>query len=146
MINNSNVVRYLYSCSLNYGRMGKLDGLFVATEQQVVSLVGKTINFGEVLGKHSNIKWTFEEGEIVKLDVSQTTVEELVSVLKKDTISGINPIYYLDGVELGRCGYCDYVTDIDYWEITNNSYNDEVYICPNCGEEQFIEAFYAWES
>ena len=49
------------------GRQGDLDGVFIATEEEVQSLVGQEVYFGEVLGKHSEVYGTIEQGEITMI-------------------------------------------------------------------------------
>ena len=43
---------------------GTLYGIFLATDGEVKSLVGNQIYMGEVNGKHSEVDWVVEEGEI----------------------------------------------------------------------------------
>jgi hypothetical protein len=45
----------IYRYSEYFGRMGSLDGVFVATDKEVAEAMGKTVHMGEVLGKHSDI-------------------------------------------------------------------------------------------
>ena len=76
------------------GGQGDLYGVFVATEEEVQSLVGKRVDFGEALGKHSNVYGTIVKGEIVEV----TDNPEVVRILKGAcgrTISGYNPLQYL---------------------------------------------------
>lgn len=54
----------LYRINLDCGRMGNIYGIFVATPDEVKALQDQTIYFGEVLGKHSEIDWSFEDGEV----------------------------------------------------------------------------------
>lgn len=51
----------LYRFHLDCGRMGSLGGLFTATEADIKVLIGETVYFGEVLGKHSDISAVMEE-------------------------------------------------------------------------------------
>lgn len=48
-------MRGIYRYYLDCGRMGYLEGLFVAELSAVEALVGKTCYYGEALGKHSEI-------------------------------------------------------------------------------------------
>ena len=43
---------------------GYLNGLFLATDIEVKSLIGKVLYICEQNGKHSEIEWTVEDGEI----------------------------------------------------------------------------------
>lgn len=47
-----------------FGRMGRLDGLFISNKEQVKDLIGKELDFGEVLGKHSEVCGNIEADEI----------------------------------------------------------------------------------
>lgn len=54
----------LYKFYKNFGRMGSLEGLFVASDRQISNLRGKGLDFGEALGKHSEICFAFEMDQI----------------------------------------------------------------------------------
>ena len=86
----------LYSFHWDCGRSGNLDGLFIEEEWKVKGIIGEEIYFGEVLGKHSEIYGTIEEGEIVKIDIPESVVAELKKAFKRKTISGFNPLDYYD--------------------------------------------------
>ena len=87
--------KYLWRFNWDCGRQGELEGLFVATEQEVKSLIGQEVYFGEVLGKHSEIFGTIEENEVKKVDLDSETVEKVTKVLG-DIWSGYNPLEYLE--------------------------------------------------
>ncbi|WP_342468193.1 hypothetical protein NSS78_16220 [Bacillus sp. FSL W8-0920] len=85
-------------CLWNFGwhmDYGSLEGLFVATEEAVVNLVGEELYFGEVNGKHSEIFGVVEEGDIVKVDLDTETIAKVTAVLGT-TWSGYNPLNYLE--------------------------------------------------
>lgn len=86
--------RYLWKFYWDCGRQGDVEGLFVATENEVKDLIGKEVYFGEILGKHSEVYGAIEEGEITKLDLDSETVEKVTKLLG-DTWSGYNPLQYL---------------------------------------------------
>jgi hypothetical protein len=92
---------YLWKFYWSCGRMGDLDGLFVATENEVKKAIGKELYFGEVLGKHSEIYGTLEEKDITKVDLDSETVEKVKNILGY-TWSGFNPIYYAN-----KCKRCE---------------------------------------
>lgn len=75
--------------------MGDLDGLFVATQEEVDRVVGKEVYFGEVLGKHSEIYGTLESGDLTVIEVDEKAVEAIVAVTGP-TISGYNPLVYYE--------------------------------------------------
>lgn len=61
----------LYKFKLNCGRMGRLDSLFVATRPQVEAVIGKTIDFGEALGKHSDISFVLTAEHLTEITEDQ---------------------------------------------------------------------------
>jgi hypothetical protein len=83
----------LWSFDWDCGRSGSLEGLFVATEEEVNDVIGKYCSFGEVLGKHSDVYGNIEAGDITKMNVSPEAVEEVSKVLGTDW-SGFNPLDY----------------------------------------------------
>ena len=84
----------LYSFNWDCGRNGSIDGLFIQDEEKVNGMIGEEIYFGNILGKHSEVYGTITEGDIVKVDVSNSVVEELKNAFKGHTISGYNPFDY----------------------------------------------------
>ena len=80
------------------GRMGMLEGLFVAEESDMNALIGKEIYFGEVLGKHSDIFGPLEERDINVKSDDPYFIEKLIEVIGGNSISGFNPFdYYEEG-------------------------------------------------
>jgi hypothetical protein len=75
-------------------RYGCIEGLFTATHEEIDNLLGKDIDFGEVLGKHSEVYGTIEAADIWKLDVDPEIVAEVSKTLGS-TWSGYNPIKYI---------------------------------------------------
>lgn len=75
-------------------RGGSVESLFVATEEEVKALIGSEVSFGEVLGKHSDVRGTIDEGDIIKLDVSTDAVNEVSKHLGK-TWSGFTLSDYI---------------------------------------------------
>lgn len=90
--------RFYWDC----GRMGYLDGLFVATQAEVDEAVGKEIYFGEVLGKHSEIYGTLDRDELEEIDIGLEAIEKIVAITGA-TLSGYNPIeVYQEAKEEGK--------------------------------------------
>ncbi|MCY9737488.1 hypothetical protein M5X17_27685 [Paenibacillus alvei] len=85
---------FLWEFYWDCGRLGSLNCLFVATEEEVNNIIGKEANFGEVLGKHSEIFGTIKDGDIRKIDVDLDAIEKISKILGF-TWSGLNPLYYL---------------------------------------------------
>lgn len=110
-------------------RGGSVSSLFVATEAEVKDAIGSYAYFGEVLGKHSEVYGTIDEGDIWKLDVSCEAVAE-VSRHLGDTWSGYNPLHYIEhqcsGV-LEDGEQCEESYTIDDLYVI-----DEKYYCYDC--------------
>lgn len=86
----------LYKFNFDCGRMGELNGVFIADSKDVESVIGKEVYFGEVLGKHSDIYGTIDEGEIKLI----TDDPEIVSLMEENNIStGFNPLDYVEESE-----------------------------------------------
>ncbi len=87
-------MKKLYSFNWDCGRMGNIDGLFIAEPEEVKAAVGKELYLGEVLGKHSEIFGTIEEGEIKEVDVAEGVVSALLASIG-ESVCGFNPIAYI---------------------------------------------------
>jgi hypothetical protein len=87
--------RYLWRFYWDCGRQGEVDGLFVATESEIKEAIGKQVYFGEILGKHSEVYGTLDEGDVEKVNISPSAVDEVSQVLG-DNWSGYNPLQYID--------------------------------------------------
>lgn len=44
--------------------MGHVDGLFVTTREALAQAYGKSVYFGEILGKHSEVYGTLDEKDV----------------------------------------------------------------------------------
>lgn len=88
----------LYQFSVDFGRMGDLDGVFIAEKEKVAELVAANpeLYFGEVLGKHSEVILDLEEKHIELLTDDPEVIEVLLRVIGTD-IAGFNPIDYWEG-------------------------------------------------
>ena len=85
----------LYKFYWYVGRMGEVEGLFAASQEEIDAAMDKQIYFGEILGKHSEVYGTLEEKDIEKLDISEDVVKILVDAIGSTNISGYNPLDYL---------------------------------------------------
>ena len=79
----------LWSFYWDCSRQGEVEGLFKATKEEVENAIGKEVYFGEILGKHSEVYGTLEEGEIEL--ISDNPIEVMNA-----TESGYNPLEYLE--------------------------------------------------
>ena len=66
-------MKKLYKFYWDCGRMGSLEGVFVAEETELKAAIGKTIDFGEALGKHSEI-----DGPLLDKDITEISVDVVV--------------------------------------------------------------------
>lgn len=103
----------LYQFYIDFGRMGEIEGLFIADEDAVKRSIGKHVHFGEVLGKHSDVSIVLEEdmfteyfgsvpteSEVKDLGLSVVQPQEVrnqqaVDLFGVGSISGINPFNFL---------------------------------------------------
>jgi hypothetical protein len=115
---NSMEQRYLWQFEWYVRRGGSVEGLFVATESKVKSIIGQYVYFGEILGKHSEVYGTINEGDITKVDIDSETVEKVTAILGR-TWNGYNPIDYIRPT----CNQCG-----------NRCHQDEMYDDEICGE------------
>lgn len=89
----------LYDFHWDMGRMGDVEGLFIADSEVVEKHIGKTVYFGEILGKHSDIDGVLEEEDLKVISEDQEKIAWLKEVMKGNTISGYNPITCIEEAE-----------------------------------------------
>ena len=87
-------MKILYEFYWDCGRMGSLDGLFIAEEKDIKAAIGKQIYFGEVLGKHSDIYGILNEDDLTLKSDDQEFIMRVEETIGKGTISGFNPLDY----------------------------------------------------
>lgn len=86
--------KLLYRYYLDCGRMGELEGVIVLTPDDLVNHAGKTVCFGEVLGKHSDI---YDEDWVNNLELLTNDQDFINRALEFGVIpSGYNPLSYMD--------------------------------------------------
>lgn len=86
----------LYKFHWDCGRMGDLEGLIFATPEEIKSILGKHVYFGEVLGKHSEICGDVEEKDFTKINIDSETVLKLYNAVDNRTLSGYSPFDFVD--------------------------------------------------
>lgn len=87
----------LYEYRFNCGRMGTLEGIFVTTDNVLATANGQQAYFGEALGKHSEIVDEDFMSHLKLKSDDQDFLDKLVEVFGTYSISGYNPLEYLDG-------------------------------------------------
>ena len=81
----------LYEMKLDCGKLGELDGLFLADCDKINYLTTHeiSVNFGKVLGQYSEISGTISKDEINLI----TTDENVIKIIKDyDLENGYNPL------------------------------------------------------
>lgn len=80
----------VFKMDVSCGRMGNLEGVFVAKKSHVKCLIDNKIEvyYGEVLGKHSEIYGPVEEKEITLITEDKSVIDV---ILAHDLSSGFNP-------------------------------------------------------
>lgn len=87
-------MKKLYKFTLDCGRMGAVEGLFIAAPEDINDAIGKEVYFGEILGKHSDIYCTFDTKYLSVISEDQEKIKWLEGILGK-SVSGYNPLDYL---------------------------------------------------
>lgn len=85
------IAQFYWDC----GRMGEVDGIFTCTKAELESTYGKEVYFGEILGKHSEVAGTVNEGDFTILSEDQDFITKFEEILGAGTVSGYNPLDYL---------------------------------------------------
>lgn len=89
------LAKFYFDC----GRMGDLEGLFIADKEDIEAAIGKGVYFGEVLGKHSEVYGTLDPGDINIVSEDQSVVGVLLGIFGSGSISGFNPLSYIEEQE-----------------------------------------------
>ena len=84
------IYRFYWSC----GRMGDVEGIFAATDEEVEKAVGQCVYFGEILGKHSEIYGNLSQEDLTMLTDDQDFISKAVEY--KLIPSGYNPLEFID--------------------------------------------------
>lgn len=85
----------IYKLDWDFGRMGSLEGVFVADSDDIKNLLKDKpeIYFGEVLGKHSEIIGVVKKEHLTKI----TDDEKFIELFEKYGLeNGYNPFDYLN--------------------------------------------------
>lgn len=82
------------------GRAGFIDGVFFTTRDELESLIGKRVYFGEVLGKHSEVFGVIGPGDVHVITIDPAIVDGLYKANSNNsTLSGYNPLRYVEEEE-----------------------------------------------
>lgn len=86
------LAKFFWDC----GRSGDIDGLFIADKSSIENAIGKHIYLGEVLGKHSEVYGDIDAGDIEIISEDPSVVDLLLNLFEDGTISGFNPLDYIE--------------------------------------------------
>lgn len=93
----------LYKFELDCGRMGWIDSVFIATDEEMAAAMGQYVYFGEALGKHSEITTHLDPSQLTVLSDDQEFVAKLEGMGFLPTghhpLSCIDPAYEEDEEE-----------------------------------------------
>lgn len=89
----------IYQFSWNAGRGYRLSGLFIAESKDIQKIMGETIYFGEVCGKHSEVDLDMDESLITLKTDNQEFIAKFEEIFGENFCSGINPLSYYDPFE-----------------------------------------------
>jgi hypothetical protein len=85
------IAKFYWDC----GRMGEIEGLFVCNKKDIEAAYGKQVYFGEILGKHSEVRGTIDQDDITILTEDQDFITKFIEIMCSGNISGYNPLSYL---------------------------------------------------
>lgn len=90
-------MKRLYKFYWDCGRMGDVEGLFIADEKEVDKSIGKFVYFGEILGKHSEVDGHLDKEDLEMVDYPEDVLKLLEKTVADEsgTIRGYNPLLYL---------------------------------------------------
>ena len=103
------------------GRDGSVSGTFRATKEEINKAIGMRVEFGEILGKHSDVCGILEERDL-------TLISDDPTIVNTYNTSGYNPLDYIY-YKCSVCG-CHYPND----EMYDTS--DDNCICGYCESER----------
>lgn len=109
------------------GRMGSIEGLFIAKQSWLDASYNKEVRLGEVLGKHSDVWCTLDRENFTILSDDQELISKLRELFPTNTLSGYNVLDYSR-----KCTYCGDSIDLDSAAIMIDG---EEY-CTHCSKEE----------
>lgn len=86
------MAKALWKLHFSAGRSGTLHGMFVATDEEIEAAMGQYLQFGEVLGKHSDVSGPLDKEDITRVTDDAAFVEKFEEY---GCASGYNPLEYL---------------------------------------------------
>jgi len=72
--------KYIYKFLVDCGRRGNIESTFIATEEEVGGLAGKSFYFYEPFGKFSEVVGQFKEQHFSRVECDESTVSVVESL------------------------------------------------------------------
>jgi hypothetical protein len=90
----ANEQKAVYKYDWDFGQLGALSGMFLATPARVKAAIGRSFDFGAVFGPRTYATGTIgpRDIELVSDDPADIAVSE--RLIGKDDICGLNPLMY----------------------------------------------------
>ena len=85
-------MKKIYEFYWDCGRQGSVEGVFIEDSELVDMCIGKSVYFGEILGKHSEVYGTLDSSDLKVLTDDQEFVAMFQKILGSSWQSGYNPI------------------------------------------------------
>ena len=89
------LAKFYWDC----GRIGAIDGILIADKEDIEAAYGRHVYLGEVLSKYSEVYGDLVEGDITIVSEDPVVVEVLLNLFEDGTISGFNPLEYIESDE-----------------------------------------------
>lgn len=118
------IYKFYWDC----GRQGSVEGIFVATQEEVEKAIGNYVYFGEILGKHSDIGGTLDSEDLTVVSNDQDFINKYVDIFGADG-TGYNPLHYIQCSEcdnpLDDCYCCECCGHVKLWDDNLGDYKCE---------------------
>lgn len=83
----------LYKFHWDYGNMGDVHGIFIATDEEIKDALGRVVSFGSALGKYSDIYGDLEEKDLEVVSEDQNFIQQFSECIGRSF--GYNPLEYI---------------------------------------------------
>lgn len=90
-------MKAIYEFHWDCGRMGDVDGMFIAEKSEVEAAIGKEVYFGEILGKHSDVHGTLDREDLTIKTEDQEFIAKFEEIMGAGFCTGYNPLHYIGG-------------------------------------------------
>ena len=87
------MAKVLVKFEADFGRNGNLSGMFICDINELINAYGRKVEFGDVLGKHSNLVFELEY-PMFTVCADKELIEKLEETFGKNIV-GYNPLSYL---------------------------------------------------